>query len=550
MHRTSVNGELDNAIRLELNVTDRETVHELLKHEIDADREQFALAALRIGVLAVRQASGVVDAQSVQQECERFLDGIQDTLREHEKSVSQGVGTLLGRFFDPQSGEFQRRLDRLICKDGELETLLATHLHGEGSALSRMLERHVGDQSPLLQMLSPDQKRGLLAALTGSIGEVVQKQSEAILRQFSLDDRQSALSRCIAELTQKNGDLRTALTQDLEAVRKEFSLDNEDGALHRLVGQVDRANRTILLEFSADNEQSALRKLSRLLETTNSSIDSRLSLDDEKSPLSRLRSELLKVMQELNRQQTDFQEHVRTTLEALNVRKQEAARSTTHGLDFEAALGRFLTADAEGHGDLVDATGTRPGSIHNSKVGDFVITLSAESGAPEGRIVIEAKDKQVVRLKDAREEIQTARKNRDAAFGVFVFARNNAPTDLKPLTRFGQDVFVVWDPEDVTTDVYLKAALSIARALIVQREKAMNEQTVCYHEMEVAVNTVASDIEAIDEIVRCANLAKNNSEKVLKSAGPLKDKVIAQLDVLRAHVSGLQKTATTSVGGV
>lgn len=535
-----------NSLQLALTVDDRETLKELLKYEEGTERDDFARAALRIGVLAIKQASGVLDAQSVQQECQKFLDQIQNALSQHSLNVSNGLGTLLGRFFDPASGEFQRRIDQLIRKDGELESLLSNHLNGEGSALSRTLERHIGEQSPLFQMLSPDQKKGLLAALTGSVQEVVNQHSETIVRQFSLDDKESALSRLVCELTEKNGDLRKALNGDLESVRKEFSLDNKEGALSRLVGQVERANKTILLEFSADNEQSALRKLSKLLESTNTNIDTRLSLDDEKSPLSRLRGELLKVINDLTETNTRFQADVRTTLEALQVRKAEAARSTTHGLDFEAALGKVIAEDAHAQEDQFESMGATPGAIQNSKIGDFVITLSQHSAAPGERIVVEAKEKAGYPLKKAKEEIKLARENRDAGLGVFVYSRTHAPADLRPLTRQGHDIFVIWDPEDASSDVYLKAGLSVARSLVIQRQKAVNEQTVCFHEMDEAVNTITSEIAALDKIQDAARLASQHSERILKAVEPLRTKVLEQLDTLRMHVSALQKSAPTN----
>lgn len=534
------------SVSLSLVVEDRDTVAELLKFDDETERDQFALTALRIGVLALRQASGVVDAKSVQQECDRFLHLVNDALTQHSQTVSTGLGGLLKQFFDPDSGEFQRRIDRLIRKDGELETLLANHLNGDGSALSRTLQLHIGEQSPLFQMLSPDQKKGLLAALTTSVQEVVAQQSQVICGQFSLDDKQSALSRLVTEITQKNGDLRQTLTGDLETVRKEFSLDNKDGALARLVNRVEAANNAIVREFSADNDQSALRKLSTLLESTSKNIDSRLTLDDEKSPLSRLRGELLKVISDMGEANTRFQADVRTTLETLSARKQEAARSTTHGLDFEVAVGKFLSEDAAGQEDLYEATGSFPGAIHNSKVGDFVLTLSPNSAAPGAKIVVEAKEKAGYTLKKAREEIATARENRDATMGVFIYSRGCAPADLKPLTRYGNDVFVVWDPEDALSDVYLKAALSVARALVVQRQKAANQQSVRIHEMEDAVNTITSEIAAVDDILKSANLAKQHSEKITKAAEQMRSRITDQVDVLRLHVAGLQKAAPSA----
>jgi hypothetical protein len=109
-------------IRLQLAVTDRDTVVELRKFDDDAERHHFALSALKIGVLSIRQACGVVDAQSIQQECQRFVQVLGHTLSGHAEKLSGDLGVVLARYFDPQSGEFHQRLDRLIRRDGELES--------------------------------------------------------------------------------------------------------------------------------------------------------------------------------------------------------------------------------------------------------------------------------------------------------------------------------------------------------------------------------------------------------------------------------------------
>ena len=44
------------------------------------DREAFALSALRLGVLALRQATGAVDAASLRQEGERVLGSVRELL--------------------------------------------------------------------------------------------------------------------------------------------------------------------------------------------------------------------------------------------------------------------------------------------------------------------------------------------------------------------------------------------------------------------------------------------------------------------------------------
>lgn len=531
-------------VHLDLTVTDRETVVELLKYEDESARDDYALSALKVGVLAIRQACGVVDAQSIQEECQKFIDVVGETLNSHSESMSTQVGTLLSKYFDPSNGEFNQRLDRLIRRDGELELLLGKHLNGDGSSLTNTLEKHIGPNSPLLQMLSPDQRKGILAALKESLDLVLGEHGKSIVGQFSLDDKESALSRLVGEITEKNGVLRQDLAVDLEKIRKEFSLDNDEGALSRLVGRVERANRTILDEFSADNELSALNRMAKLLDSTNKNIDASLSLDQEQSPLSRLRREILGVIEGMGKANSEFQEQVRVSLESLKVRRAEAARSTTHGLDFQDVVGVFVQQQAQRLGDLYESTDDSAGAISRCKIGDFVVTLGQESAAPDARIVFEAKEDRSYTLKDALAELQKARENREAQVGVFVFSRETAPEGIEPLSRWGKDVVVVWDAEDPQTDFLFKAAISVARMISVQDRKVSEDVTADITEMQAAIDALCRDVGILDEIVKCASAAQNHCEKIVSKAGGLKKKIDANLAELQEHVQGLAEHGT------
>ena len=59
--------DLDLEYRLDLIVADRDVVEELHKRPASEDRNCFALAALRVGVLTIRQAFGVIDGRAIQQ---------------------------------------------------------------------------------------------------------------------------------------------------------------------------------------------------------------------------------------------------------------------------------------------------------------------------------------------------------------------------------------------------------------------------------------------------------------------------------------------------
>ena len=110
-------------IELNLSVTDPELVTELERYAEGEEREFFAQSALRLGVLALRQAGGLLDADVVRREGERLLHSVGELLNSHATHTVKDISASLRKYFDPNDGELPQRLNRLISKDGELEQL-------------------------------------------------------------------------------------------------------------------------------------------------------------------------------------------------------------------------------------------------------------------------------------------------------------------------------------------------------------------------------------------------------------------------------------------
>ena len=431
---SSAANENASPIRLELIITDPEVAHELVQRSVGRERDEYARQALRLGVLALRTASGALDAQTIHREGERLMNDVRALLADRTGHVADTVSKLLGAYLDPKSGTLPQRLESLTKRDGELETLLGKHLDGDRSVLALTLAQHVGKQSPLFKLLSPEQSDGLVATLRHTLDRAMKAQSDEVLGQFSLDRPDSALRRLVTELTAANGKLREEFAEDVQAVTKEFSLDHEDSALCRLSAAIDKTCRAV---------------------------QSSLTLDDQQSPLSRLRLELKQILDASAASNTQFQAEVRATVESHKARREEAARSTRHGNTFEAHVGEFLRVEAHRLNDLYEAVGTLKGSA-DRKTGDHVLVLGAESGAPETRIVCEAKAKRGYTERSALEEIALARKNRDAQVGLVVMDRASAPEGVEVLRRVGCDVLAIWDADDPASDLNLRLAVSVA----------------------------------------------------------------------------------------
>jgi hypothetical protein len=477
---------------LTLEVSDPEVVAELRRRGDGAEQDRYALAALRVGVLSLRAASGQIDVASIRDAGQALVAEVRELLTERATETTERISASLTLFLDPQSGVLSQRLQALVREDGELERVLRAHLGADDSLLARSLATHLGEGSPIFRMLSPNDSSGLRAQLTKSLEEGLAEQRRHILREFSLDQKDSALSRLFAQ-------------------------------------------------FSLDDDRSALSRLAKMMTAASDQISKSLTLDSEDSALARIRRELLSTIERLARDNVEFQSQVREALARLDTRKRESAITTRHGVAFEGRLGALLADEAARLGDVHEATGGAPGAIRMCKKGDHVIELGAESAAAHARIVWEAKEKQGFTIRAALEEIEEARRNRRAQVGVFVFSAKAVPEGLEPFQRHGGDVVVVWDAEDPASDLVVRAAYSLARALAVRERRSDQESLAAIAEIERAARGVERQIGHLVEIRRWAETVKGHGEKIVERAVRMAEDLRADVERLDLQVAGMRR---------
>ena len=209
---------------IKVRVNDQEVLHELQKHEEGTSREKFCEQAFKVGVLALKSASGQMDIQAIQGATDRHIEKL---------------GATLAVFFDPEGGKFDERVKRLLAEDGELSIALRSSLEGDDSSLGSALKLHREEFSAKIKdEFSLDKKDSALSRLV----EEVQNGHNSITGEFSLDDEGSALSRMLRKLKDK-------LKEDSEA-RGKFQRDVL-AYFENTAGRKDAAKKSTLhgLEF-------------------------------------------------------------------------------------------------------------------------------------------------------------------------------------------------------------------------------------------------------------------------------------------------------------
>lgn len=507
------NASIPFAVKLELVLEDPETIRDLIAYTEGESRNRFATEALRIGLLALKQARGQLDADLVRKEGERLILQLENQLREHATHLNDSFTHVLKEYFDPEDGRFHERVERLVKQDGELEQVLNRQIGVEDSELCKTLAAHFGNESPLMKILGLEQPDGLLASFRISLEEQLKTQRDHLLKQFSLDYKEGALSRFLGELEERQGEFSDDLHKKVDVIVKEFSLDQEDSALNRLVKNVERAQQTITKEFS---------------------------LDEDTSALSRLKKELLELHETQRKTNQEFQEDVKGTLQAMVARKQESQRSTRHGLEFEDAVCEFLEYELRKTGDIVRRTGNETGCIKKCKVGDAVIELGSESAAPETKIVIEAKENAQYTFAKARSEIETARENRDSEVGIFVFSQKTVSDKIEQFARYGNDIFLIWDSETTQSDVVFQSGISLARALCVRKRAERESTTADFSEFDRCCQSIEKQVCALDEIEKWTSTIQKNSDRILNKLKKIRNTLEEELETLATNIDDLK----------
>lgn len=478
------------------------------------ERELFALKALMIGVTALDQAQSRIDAERVREEGERLIKGVGEALTQHQALMEQQIKAGLAEYFDPQSGKFSERVERLVKKDGDLEQVLRRQV-GEGdSALVKTLEGQIGAASPLMKHLDPQSSDSLPGQLRQSVEAVLNDNREKILREFDLNTQESALNRFIVKLKEEHGEVSVALKDRIEEVASEFDLGKDDSALSRLVGKVETAQKKISDEFSLDKEDSALK---------------------------RMKKELEEALAKAQQKEQEFHAQVMEKLTELTTRRDEVQKSTRHGAEFETALLDFLDHLHRGCDDMVTHVGDRTGLIRSSKKGDILIELGPEHKAAGARIVIEAKQEANYGFDKAREEIEGARKNRGAGIGLFVYSARVAPERLDGLHRAGQDIYVVWDAEDPSTDVNLRAALTLAKALSTRQALESEQSAIDLEAMDKAIREIQRNAEKLAQIRKSSETIKSSADTILKQSELMSTGLSKAVEQLDAGLADLKK---------
>ncbi|MDQ8153422.1 MAG: hypothetical protein P3B98_02065 [Gemmatimonadota bacterium] len=468
--------------------------------ELDTDaREQFAHDAWTIGLRALANAHAAAQESKLKDVGAALLGDIDRQLNIHVEKQHNTISTVLGRYFDPADGQVTQRLSAFVDDEGVLARLLERFLGPQNSVLAEALARQVGETSPLFKKLSPTDSTGLVKVLETQLRAVMDEGHTELVRALDPLAEDGAVARFLKSLRDELRGADEDRQEQLSTALAALDANDENSLLSRLVRETHHARQDVLAAVNPDAPSSPMALL--------------------KASLSRLLEEQsmahLDLVRRQEERQVQFEKEVREALTRIETKRLHDQKTTRGGLDFEDAVVAYVRAATQGAPCVFDATGATAG-IGRSKKGDAIVRFTDESAFAGAGVVFEAKREEGYTVQKALDELDAARKNRNASAGVFVMARSHASDVFPRFARYGNNVFVVWDDQDANTDAYLHAAILLGIGLITRTKAAGDEGDI------TALRDVESRIES--ELTRLEKMEKH-SDSIRKNVDGISDEI-------------------------
>jgi hypothetical protein len=465
----------------------------------EAVREQLAHDAWTIGLRAIANAHAVAQESKLKDVGATLLSDIDRQLKLYVEQQQQTINAVLARFFDPKDGQVIQRLSAFVDDQGVLARLLESYLGPQNSVLAEALAKQVGETSPLFKKLSPTDSTGLVKVLEAQLRAVMGEGHAELVRALDPLAEDGAVARFLKSLREELKNADEDRQEQLSAALAALDANDENSLLSRLARETHQARMDVLAAVNPDAPSSPMALLKTSLTT--------LLLEQTTAQLD--------IAKRQEKRQLQFENEVREALVRIETKRTQDQKTTRGGLEFEDAVLAFVHMKTQGAPCLFEATGATAG-VGRSKKGDATVRFTDESAFAGAGVVFEAKHEAGYTVQKALDELEAARKNRDAAAGVFVMARSHASDVFPRFARYGNNVIVVWDDEDPTTDPYLLAAILLGIGLITRTKTPGDAGDIA------ALRDVETRIEA--ELSRLEKMEKH-SDSIRKNVDGISDEI-------------------------
>jgi hypothetical protein len=328
-------------------------------------------------------------------------------------------------------------------------------------------------------------------------------------------------------------------------------------------GQLAKELEKLFSDGSSASVQNRIRELvGEVMVASRQDLLRHFSSADGSNPLAEFKAGITRTVEQAGQRQHATQQallqrlgELEKQLEALRVEKQqleqleaERERGTAKGRSFEEQVVEAVDAIAARQGDDVEAVGDLKGAT--GKTGDAVVAIGGCEGPPQGRIVVEAKDRRLSR-REALDELDRAKTERDADFALLVVpGEEEIPARLQELREYNGDKLVVTLDPELGSRLALELGYRLARARVLMARGDGEEI-----DTGAVRDTVQRALRAMEDVRKVKSQltgAKTGIDKAYALVEEMAERVRTQLDAIDQLVAaGAGETAAQqALGGL
>ncbi len=477
-------------------IRDHRAEHIAFFSELDQpQREQLALDAWTIGLRALYNAHATAQESKLEDVGANLLAEVAQRLSAHVEQQQLTIASVLSRYFDPNDGQVTQRLAVFLDDHGILARLLERYLGPQNSILADALSRQVGETSPLLKALSPTESNGVLKQLEGQLRSVMGESQNQLVRALDPSVEDGAIARFLRNLRDELNGANKDREKQLSTALAALDANDEGSLLSRLIRETHRAQQQVLAAVNPDAPNSPLA----ILKTSLAQV-----LHDQGTSQ-------MEMARRQDERQTMFEKEIREALARIETKRAQDQKGIRAGLDFEDAMTSFIRAATQGAPCVFEVTGASAG-VGRCKKGDAILRFTAESAFAGVGVVFEAKRDAAYTVQMALDELDAARKNRDASVGVFVMARSHAGESFPGFARYGNNVIVVWDEQDPSTDSRLHAAILLGMGLAARIRTTGDEGDI--NALRDIESRIEGEITRLEKMEKCSDTIRRNADSI------------------------------------
>ena len=241
------NTQMPHELTLKLTVKDENIIKYLISYD-SPQREDKALEALKVGVIAILSASPSLDTRVVEEKFHK----IEKSLQEYSEAFKKSLEDDLKKYFEKEKGDVPAAINSALGEKGSLSVLLKEYFNAESGKVSLLLQKEIGPSSVFSKNLDPSNKESVISKIEQTVNNKLKETTEGLTDQFSLDKDDSSMSRVKKLFEAKVEEIKTANNNFFSELRVHLGMQQTRAEEAEKGTQKGRDFETILYEKIAE----------------------------------------------------------------------------------------------------------------------------------------------------------------------------------------------------------------------------------------------------------------------------------------------------------